>query len=93
MEYWNANEIIVAGSLNPDKTVQDRVRVLSAGGCHKHYEQQITRTRQKLLLTQPIGIPDPNGYERINRVYSEEGYSHCITGRDYKDPIGVLIYE
>lgn len=93
MEYWNANEIIIAGSLNPNKTVQDRVRVLSAGGSAKHYEQQITKIRPRLSLTQPIGILNPNGYERVNRVYSEEGYSPCITGRDYKDPIKVLIYE
>ena len=29
------NEIIVAGSLNPEKTVQDRVRVLDRGGVAK----------------------------------------------------------
>ena len=43
--------------------------------------------------TNPIGIIDPNGYERINRVYSWCGYAPCVTGRDYKDPIRVLIYE
>lgn len=43
--------------------------------------------------TQPIGIIDTDGYERINRVYSDKGYSPCIAGRDYKDPIKVLIYE
>lgn len=32
MELLNTNEIIVIGSLNPQKTVQDRVRVLDAGG-------------------------------------------------------------
>ena len=44
-------------------------------------------------LTNPIGIIDPDGYERINRVYWEGGYSPCITSRDYKDPVKVLIYE
>ena len=43
--------------------------------------------------TVPIGIINPDGYERVNRVYSEDGYSPCITGRDYKDPIKVLVYD
>ncbi len=43
--------------------------------------------------TKPIGIIDPNGYEKINRVYWEHGFSPCITGRDYKDPVKVLVYE
>lgn len=43
--------------------------------------------------TAPIGILNPNGYERVNRVYWCGGYSPCITGRDYKDPIKVLVYE
>ena len=43
--------------------------------------------------TTPIGIINPDGYERVNRVYWQEGYSPCVTGRDYKDPIKVLIYE
>ena len=43
--------------------------------------------------TNPIGILNPEGYERINRVYWEGGYSPCVTSRDYKDPIRVLIDE
>ena len=43
--------------------------------------------------TKPIGILDSDGYEKINRVYWECGYSPCVTGRDYKDPIKVLVYE
>jgi len=42
-------------------------------------------------LTKPIGILDKNGYEKINRVYYWRGYSPCITGRDYKDPIKILV--
>ena len=45
------------------------------------------------ILNKPIGIIDTNGYERINRVYFEKGYSPCITSRDYKDPIKILVYE
>ncbi len=43
--------------------------------------------------TKPIGILDPNGYEKINRVYWQGGFSPCVTGRDYKDPIKVLVYD
>ena len=32
MEYVSTGDIIVIGSLNPDKQVQDRVRVLSKNG-------------------------------------------------------------
>lgn len=42
-------------------------------------------------LTKPIGILDKNGYERINRVYYFGGYSPCITGRDCRDPIKILV--
>lgn len=42
--------------------------------------------------TNPIGIIDPNGYEKINRVYTWCGFAPCVTGRDYKDPIKVLVY-
>ena len=45
-----------------------------------------------MKLTQPIGILNPDGYERINRVYWQEGFSPCLAGRDYKDPPKVLIY-
>lgn len=33
-DIWNvnSNEIVVVGSLNPTKTVQDRVRILNQGG-------------------------------------------------------------
>lgn len=45
-------------------------------------------------LTKPIGILDKDGYERINRVYYWGGYSPCITGRDCRDPIKILVkYE
>ena len=47
----------------------------------------------EVSLTQPIGIINPDGYERVNRVYWERGFSPCITGRDYKDPVKILIYE
>lgn len=42
-------------------------------------------------LTKSIGILDKNGYEKINRVYYWGGYSPCVTGRDYKDPIKILV--
>lgn len=42
-------KIIVSGSLNPGKEVQDRVRVLSGGVYVKDYEQQITKTHRKLF--------------------------------------------
>ena len=37
-----------------------------------------------------LGIINPNGYEKVNRVYSSGGVSPTITARDYKDPIKVL---
>ena len=37
-----------------------------------------------------IGIIDPDGYEKVNRVYSPSGDCPTITARDYKDPIKVL---
>ena len=40
-------KIKVIGSLNPEKEVQDRVRVLARGGCVKACERQITKTRQR----------------------------------------------
>lgn len=41
----------------------------------------------------PIGIIDEGGYEHNNRVYSWGGISPCISSREYKDPIKVLVYE
>lgn len=42
------DRIIVAGSLNPDKDCQDRVRVLFRGGVFvNHSERQITRILRK----------------------------------------------
>lgn len=84
--------------LSQDLLIQTRKSKIESeysigGGYPRHYGPQITKTHQRLSSTQPIGILDENGYERINRVYYEMGYSPCITGRDYKDPIKVLIYE
>ena len=38
-----------------------------------------------------IGIIDPVGYEKVNRVYSPSGDCPTITARDYKDPIKVIV--
>lgn len=38
-----------------------------------------------------IGIIDPDGYEKVNRVYSPSGDCPTITARDYKDPIKVMM--
>ena len=43
--------------------------------------------------SQPIGIIDENGYERVNRVYHEDGLQPAVCQRDYKDPIKVLVSE
>lgn len=51
------------------------------------------KNKYKKYEIKPIGILDPTGYEKINRVYWELGFSPCITGRDYKDPIKVLVYD
>ena len=37
-----------------------------------------------------LGIIDPNGYEKVNRVYCIHGDSPTITARDYKDPIKII---
>ena len=34
-----------------------------------------------------LGIIDPDGYEKVNRVYGTHGDCPTITARDYKDPI------
>ena len=41
----------------------------------------------------PIGIIDENGYERVNRVYHEDGLQPAVCQRDYKDPIKILVCE
>lgn len=37
-----------------------------------------------------LGLIDPEGYERVNRVYDTSGLSPTITARDYKDPVKIL---
>lgn len=37
-----------------------------------------------------LGIINPDGYEKVNRVYSPQGITPTITARDYKDPIKIL---
>ena len=40
-----------------------------------------------------LGILDPAGYEKVNRVYSPKGLTPTITSRDYKDPIKIVDME
>ena len=47
------NNIIVVGSLSPNKECQDRVRILSIGGGAKHFGQQTSKTRPKYLSAMP----------------------------------------
>ena len=37
-----------------------------------------------------IGIINPDGYEKVNRVYNPSGDCPTLTARDYKDPIKIL---
>lgn len=37
-----------------------------------------------------LGIINPDGYEKVNRVYSIMGECPTLTARDYKDPIKIV---
>lgn len=40
-----------------------------------------------------LGIINPDGYEKVNRVYSIYGDSPTLQSRDYKDPIKILSHN
>ena len=43
-------------------------------------------------MLKPIGLMKP-GFEHNNRVYYEENYCACISAREYKDPLKVLVND
>ena len=40
-----------------------------------------------------LGLIDPNGYERDNRVYYGMGSCPTISAREWKDPLKILIIK
>ena len=55
-------------------------------------EASQTCSKKEQELLKPIGLMKP-GFEHNNRVYYEENYCACISAREYKDPLKVLVNE
>ena len=40
-----------------------------------------------------LGVIDASKYEHNNRVYGVGGACPCVSSREYKDPLKILVYE
>lgn len=55
-------------------------------------EASQTCSKKEQELSKPIGVMKP-GYEHNNRVYYEENIMACLSNREYKDPLKVLVND